>query len=206
MLFIFLLFIMGTSEKNPIHFSLNKFKSIQSYSATLYSDGNDEEEIILYSFKKPGFIRMDFIEPHKGATLIYSPVEEKVRLRPFGVFKPLVLTLNPTNSLITSARGHTVDHSDIGSLLENVNALSQKGSISILGEETIDGRTCSVVSVVGNEGETVDNLKRYDLWIDKKLRLPLKVIAFNSDGALVENVLIKNLQIDVQFPESFFRQ
>ena len=203
-LFITFFFISGMSNKNPINSALDKFKLIQSYSATLYSSGEDEVEIIHYAFKKPGYIRMDFIKPHKGAVLAYLPDKKKVKLRPFGVLKPFVLTLSPENSLITSTRGHTVDHSDIGSLLENVSSLSKKGTISIFGEEVVDGRSCFVVRVVGSDGETVDDLSRYDLWIDKQIHLPVKVQSFCSDGELVESVLLKDLRVNVPFPEFFF--
>ena len=147
---------------------------------------------------------MDFIQPHKGAALVYNPKTDNVRLRPFGIFEPFVLTLKPQNKLITSAKGHTVDHSDIGSLLQNVYLLYQKGTAVLIGEEQINGRDCIVLQIMGNKEETVENLHRYDLWMDKELYLPVKVKSFDVDGRLVEHVLINDLKVNVQFPSLFF--
>jgi outer membrane lipoprotein-sorting protein len=199
------LFVSGNGEINHIQYSLEKFKTIQSYTATLHSFSENETEIIQYAFKKPGFIRMDFIQPHNGAALVYNPKTENVTLRPFGIFKPLVLTLNPRNPLITSAKGHTVDHSDIGSLLENVDMLYQKGTAILLGEEQITYRDCFVIKVRGDKGKIVEDVHRYDLWLDKETYLPVKVNSFDGNGNLIENVLINDLKVNVQFPQSFFQ-
>jgi outer membrane lipoprotein-sorting protein len=199
------LFISGNSKIKIIQHSLEKFKSIQSYSATLHSFSGNETEIIQYAYKKPGFIRMDFIQPHNGAALVYNPKTNEATVRPFGIFKPFVLTLKPQNSLIKSAKGHTVDHSDIGSLLQNVHMLCQKGTTALLGEEWTNGRDCFVIKITGNKKETVDKINRYELWMDKKIFLPVKIRSFDAENNLLENVLINDLKVNVQFPRLFFQ-
>ncbi len=76
---------------------------------------------------------MEFIEPHKGAVLVYNPEKKEARLRPFGFFKPLVLTLSPDNRLIATPRGHRVDASDPGAPLETVKKLADRGKMAIMG-------------------------------------------------------------------------
>lgn len=64
--------------------AIENYQTVDTYVATLRSvkDGHVSEEIKYY-YKKPGFVRMEFITPHKGAVLVYNPETNKVRLRPF---------------------------------------------------------------------------------------------------------------------------
>jgi hypothetical protein len=85
----------------------DRFNALTNYTTLLDSEGEGGRNKIIYTYKKPGFIRMDFIQPHKGAMLIYSPIKNKVTLRPLSTwfFK---FTLDPGNRLITDSKGHMV--------------------------------------------------------------------------------------------------
>ncbi|MBI5213703.1 MAG: DUF1571 domain-containing protein [Nitrospirae bacterium] len=184
--------------------SLENYNSVESYSVTLRSKSDDSNEEIRYYYKKPGFVRMEFIKPYKGAVLVYNPSKKEVRLRPFGVFKSFVLTLNPDNSLIKSSKGHRVDESDIGALLKVVKRLKDGGKTKASGEENVGNRPVVVVSVEGEKDFTVNGIHRYILWLDKKTSLPLKVAAYDMQGELIEEVLMDDLQINTGITEDFF--
>lgn len=196
---------IAVAEGDAVTAALNAFSKVQSYSVTLRSGAGDgPKEIIKYYFKRPGFVRMEFVSPYKGAVLVYDPLKKYVRLRPFGFLKPLVLTLSPENKLVKSARGHTVDESDIGALLRMVSALKDIGETKAEAEEEVSGRPADVVSVIGAVGKTVDGINKYLLWLDKKTRLPLRVSAYDAGGKLIEDVLMDDLDLDVELPEGFF--
>ncbi|MDP2688578.1 MAG: DUF1571 domain-containing protein [Deltaproteobacteria bacterium] len=197
----------GGPAHGVIDEALRSFNELESYSVTLRSLGadKDEREIIRYYYKKPGFVRMEFEKPHGGAVLVYDPRSKKARLRPFGFFRSFVLTLDPGSSLIKSSRGHTVDESDIGALLENLKTLSEGGKTVVLREEEAGGRAASVVSVEGGEGAETDGVHRYVIWFDKKAHLPLKVISYDIDGNLVEEVLMDGMEVNPGLPVDFFR-
>jgi outer membrane lipoprotein-sorting protein len=136
---------------------------------------------------------------------VYNPEAKKVRLRPFGFLKPFVLTLSPDNSLLKSSNGHTVDESDIGALLEVVIKLQSHGKSDELGDVEVRGKTAVIVSVEGKGDFTVDNdIHRYHLWLDKETFLPLKVSAYDLKGELIEEVLMDDLELNVEFEESSF--
>ena len=62
-----------------------RFDTLANYQVTLKSTSAGAEPVeVIYGYRKPGFVRMDFIRPHAGATLIYSPASGKVTLWPFG--------------------------------------------------------------------------------------------------------------------------
>ncbi len=191
-------------QDDLIRSAIKIFEEIESYTCIIESFGNDEEEKIRYAYKKPGLIRMDFINPHSGASLIYNPNTKKVRLKPSGFFSFLTLTLNPSSNIIKSPKGHTVDESDIGALLTNVHKLQLNGNTEILGKEKLSERECIIVGITGEQEVTVNDIHRYILWLDIEIFLPLKVEAFDRSGALEEGILIDSLKINVQLPEDYF--
>lgn len=169
------------------------FQKLDSYRVTLVS----ENETIKYFYKKPGYIRMEFERPHKGAVLVYDPEKREVLLRPFRFWESFEMRLQPEDSLIRSEKGHTVDKSDIGSLLSNVKKLRDNGLVETSGEEDLGGRKTIVVEVKGSGSFTTDDgVNRYRLWLDRELMLPVKVKAFAASGELLEEVLMQDLEID----------
>jgi outer membrane lipoprotein-sorting protein len=202
---LFLLLALAAPPKDPLDAALESWRKVASYRVTLRSMSGSSAETIRYFFKRPGFVRMEFVEPHKGAILVYNPEKKIARLRPFGFMKPLVLTLSPDNSLITSSRGHRVDASDIGAMLETVKKLRGDGHSETLGQEPVGGRGAVVVAVEGEGSVTVSgNVHRYLLWLDAQTFLPLKTITYDSSGAMVEEVLMDDLEINVKLPDSLF--
>jgi outer membrane lipoprotein-sorting protein len=196
--------ISSALEENMISKAINAFDSLQSYSVTLKTLCCESDEEINYAFKKPGFIRMDFINPHEGAILAYNPQTKKVRVKPSGLFSFIKLTLNPDNGLIKSPKGRQVDESDIGSLLSKMDTLLFAGIGEVTSEEILNSRPCYVYEINGVKNFTVDDINKYKVWLDKELNLPLKVEAFDTLDVLIESVLMDNLQINTTFEEDFF--
>src|SRR5574340_540810 len=108
---LLLLCALASPPADPLDAALESYGHVASYRVTLRSRSGSSSETIRYFFKKPGFVRMEFMEPHKGAILVYNPEKKIVRLRPFGFLRPVVLTLSPDSRLITSSKGHRVDAS-----------------------------------------------------------------------------------------------
>ncbi|HEY6873548.1 MAG TPA: sigma-E factor regulatory protein RseB domain-containing protein [Geobacteraceae bacterium] len=203
--YLFLLLALAAHPGDPLDAALKECKKVAAYRVTLHSRSGTSRETIRYFFKRPGFVRMEFIEPHKGAILVYDPVKKEARLRPFGFLKPMVLTLSPDSRLITSSRGHRVDASDIGTMLETVRKLRGTGRSTPRGEEAVGGRAAVLVAVEGKGTATVaGNVHRYLLWLDAKTSLPLKMISYDMSGAVVEEVLMDDLEINVTLPDTLF--
>ncbi len=128
-----------TGAPDPLSSAIENFHTIKTYRVTIRSVHAGGEEHIRYYYRKPGFVRMEFIRPHSGAVMIYSPDTRRVRLWPFGAGNFPELSLKPENSFIRSLSGMRVDHSDVGTLFENIRALREKGSSEMFGEETMNG-------------------------------------------------------------------
>lgn len=172
-----------------------RFNSLNNYVTLLDSEGETKRNRIVYTYKKPGFIRMDFIHPHKGARLIYNPRENQVSLRPFATRLP-AFTLSPNNPLITDPKGHTVDRSDIGALIRSVRRYAREGSVTRLAPESVQSHLCPRLLVEGSE-------VTYLLWVHPELLLPVKVVKLYADSSQ-ETVFLRDLEVDGPLDDAVF--
>jgi outer membrane lipoprotein-sorting protein len=174
---------------------------------TINSRSDGDSQSIRYFYKSPGYVRMEFIRPHKGAVILYSPVTKKARVRPFVFLRSLVLTLSPRNSLITSPAGHRVDASDMGSLLKEASTLADQGRMAVVGSEKVSGRETLLVEVNGAGNSVVNGgVHRYLLWLDVRTFLPVRTKSFNISDEMLEDVVMDDLEIDPDLPDSLFEQ
>lgn len=171
------------------------FNALTNYTTLLDSEGEGERSKILYTYKKPGFIRMDFIQPHKGSLLVFNPITNKATLRPFGQWF-FAFDLDPGNRLITDAKGHTVDQSDIGALIRAIQVSGREGSVSPLPPETLENLVCPGIRVEGAK-------TTYLVWVHPKLRLPVKVVKLFGGGEK-EVVFLRNLVVDTSLDDTLF--
>ena len=181
------------------------FRALSTYDVTLRSSTASAEPVeVHYSFRKPDFIRMDFIRPHAGATLIYSPDTKTVRVWPFGFHRFPSLVLDPHNPMIRGPHGHQVDESDLGALLRNIRALQDGGDTRIVGEAMIGTRRATHIIVEGASSRAVAGVHRFQVWLDVTTALPIKVMSETDESELIETVVMDNLRVDVPLPPRFF--
>jgi outer membrane lipoprotein-sorting protein len=205
LLILLLPLISAHSAGDPLDAALARYRAVASYSVTIHSRNDDTVEKLRYFYKRPGFIRMEFIRPHEGAVLVYNPLSHEAKLRPLGLLKPFVLTLSPDNPLITSSRGHRVDASDIGGLLETARQLRDKGKITSM--ETADerGRRLVMLAVEGKAGVVVaGTVHRCILWLDAATLLPVRTITYEENGTMVEDVTLDGLEVNIFLPDELF--
>lgn len=189
---------------DPLAAAIEHYQTVESYRVTIRSFHADGEEHIRYYYKKPGFVRMEFIRPHDGALLLYDPNTQRVRLWPFGAGRFPEFNLSPGNLLIRSSRGQRVDRSDVGTLFENVRTLRAGGNAEMSGEESVDGHTILHLVVTGADGFAVAGVHRYELWMDTASRFPSKVISRDQQDAIMETVMMEDLEINVELPDILF--
>lgn len=180
--------------------AIDNYHQVESYAVTIHSTSANNNPHIQYYYKKPGFVRMDFIEPHDGAVLICSPMTRRVNLWPFGVGHFPKLNLNPNNSLIRGDGGQRIDHSDIGTLFSNIRVLAIEGTTE---SNPLDPYGMHI-TITGNKYSRDDDVHRYELWLNSKNGFPSKVISYNHQNEVIETVVMENLKVNIQLPEGFF--
>lgn len=202
---IFLLIHIASGSSNILSAAIKNYDNVRTYQVTLRSESGGDEEVIRYYYKKPGFVKMEFVKPHRGSVLVYNPASGRVRVTPFGFLPFFYLTLDPDNPFIKSSQGHRIDESDMGELLRSADELQQNGKTVMSGEDDMNGRT-ALRLVIEGEGEFhVGNIHGYELWLDRENLMPLKAVSFGAEGEPIEEVLMDDIEINVVFPEGFFR-
>ncbi|KAA0012236.1 DUF1571 domain-containing protein [Billgrantia pellis] len=195
----------AAAEDDPIAASLARVDALEGYRLTLRSQGERGEEIIHYSYRRPGYVRMDMESPYRGAVMIYRPDSGKVQLWPFGSPGGRAgLSLRPTNRMVRSARGHRVDQSDIGTLLRNVQRLQAHGSTRRLEPVALDGQRMQHVVVETEPGRAPGEVARYELWLDDETLFPRRVASYDRRGERLERVTLENVSFDPAFSPSHF--
>lgn len=190
---------------DPLSDAQERFDALHGYQVTLRStDAAGGREVIRYFFRKPGWVRMEFERPHRGAVLIYTPDTGRVRLWPFGLGRWPELDLAPDHPLLRNPQGHRADRSDVGALLAHMRALRAQGSASAPGGTELAGRPATVQDITGPAGGTPGAVHRYRLWLAQDTMFPLRVDSFAADGSLIESVDMGDAQIDAPLPERFF--
>ncbi|HEV3104696.1 MAG TPA: sigma-E factor regulatory protein RseB domain-containing protein [Trinickia sp.] len=181
-----------------------RFNALENYEVTLRSTpANGEPFECGYCYRKPGWIRMDFVRPHAGAVLSYNPETGKLLLWPFGFHTFPKLTLGLDHPLIQGPQGHRIERTDLGSLLANVRQLGASGSARVIGDESVGERAARHVVVEGGPGCAVSGVHRYRLWLDETTGLPIKVVSEDEHGETIETVVMDDLRVDVQEPKPF---
>jgi outer membrane lipoprotein-sorting protein len=203
---VFTVALLGTDTANPIQTAIDYYRNVAGYQLTLKSFSGGNSEIIRYYFKKPGYVRMEFVTPHRGAVLVYSPDTARAKLWPFGYKRFPSLTLSPDSRIIQSPTGQRVDRSDVGVLYQNVRVLQEHGSTEVVGIESVDGHEALHVAVAGGGGFAVGVVARYQLWLDRSNAFPLKVTSYDGRGGVIETVEMEDIKISPQFPDGFFKQ
>jgi len=206
---LLLLVMSGSASADLLDDALMRYSKVETYQATLRSSavpGGPFREIIRYSYKKPGWVRMDFRKPHNGLVLIHDPENNGVRLWPLEPKGP-DFSLSPDNGLLRSGGGERVDRSDIGTLLHRAIRLRESGNAQVLGEEEqVNHRDTVHLRVIGGAGEKVEGVHRFDLWLDDRTLMPLKVEAYDDHDAPLDIVLMDDLQVDVPLQDRAFRE
>lgn len=184
--------------------AIHNYHRVESYSVTIRSSGENGAQNIRYYYKKTGFVRMEFIHPHEGAVLIYSPDTRRVRVWPFGINHFPELNLSPDNLLIRGSGGQQIDRSDIGALFMNIRTLATGGTSEIVKEEYVSGRTDLHMVVTGADKFAVGGVHRYELWLDTGNQFPIKVISHDQYNTIIETVIMEAPEVNAQLPDRLF--
>jgi outer membrane lipoprotein-sorting protein len=195
---------LSASGADLLDLAIERFSTVDSYRVTIRSSHAEGGEEIRYFYRKPGLIRMEFVRPHAGAMLIYNPSTQRVRLWPFGAGRFPELNLSPGNLLIRSPRGQRVDHSDVGTLLNNVKALQRGGKLESHDEETLAGRPVRYIDVSGTSDFAIAGVHRYQLWLDASSLFPVEVISRDLKNAIIETVHMDDAEINTPLPDILF--
>ncbi len=192
-----------SGRADPIQYMVDYYRKIDSYQVTIKSS---QCNTLCYYFKRPGHVRIEFIQPFGGAVIIYDPDSKVARLWPLGYPHFPAFTLNPENRLIQNSSGQRVDRSDFGALYQNVQILQQHGKATLAESVSINGKNTLHLIVEGLDNFSIAGVHRFQIWVDQATVFPLKVSSHDVMGKVLEVVEFEYLQVNPAFPPDFFKQ
>lgn len=191
---------------DPLDEAQARFEALQGYQLALRSTAADGRvQQMRYFYRRPGWVRMEMIEPYRGLVLVYDPVAHRISLWPFGPERWPKLSLAPDSPLLRERHGHRVDRSDVGTLLARLRALRARGRLTPLGERALDGQAAAGWEVAGEAGASAGRAQRYHVWFARETLFPIQVQSFGPDGAAIETVEMRDVVTEPAPPEALFR-
>ena len=163
--------------------------------------GRQTEEFI-YTFKKPGQVRIDFQAPQSGTIIVFPDEEGKVLVRPWG-WRFLDLHLDPDSLLLANPSGHRIDQTDFGHLIRNIGRSMDGGRRGPL--EILDDDHVVKIRVMAEDHFREGRVTRYQFTIDKNTYFPAEIEEWTPDGTFERKITFRNLAIDTGVADTFFR-
>jgi outer membrane lipoprotein-sorting protein len=187
---------MGEAYQRVIDYQTRVESTVQR------EDGSLQTKKVLYTFKKPHRIRLDFESPNRGMVLVYPDKNGKAVIRPSGWARIFTFRFAPDNFLLQASLGQRIDQTDLGLLIRNIaHSLTdgRRGEMDVKeGEEHIR------ITVTADDHFREGVVTRYGFTIDTKLWLPIEVGESLPDGNLERKVFFRNLRVNIGVPDSFF--
>jgi outer membrane lipoprotein-sorting protein len=184
------------------------YGQVQDYQTRLVITGFGRDRAfrspqeLIYRFKKPDRIRIDFIAPHAGMTLLYPTSGGEVLLRPSGWASSLTLRLHSRSSLLEISPGQHIDQTDYGVLIANIRHSLTDMFLGELDAKTTNGQT--VLRVLSDNPFRRGSPTRYIFGIDDRLSLPVHVTEMEPDGRLRRTVDYRDLRINGGLSQTIF--
>jgi outer membrane lipoprotein-sorting protein len=185
------------------------YADVHDYKTNLTISGFGKEEEfktvqkLLYRFKKPDKVRIDFESPHQGMVIVYPDHDGKVAVN-FGSWFPFPsLRLNRNSSLVEISPGQHIHQTDFGMLIRNITSSMTELFLGDLKLEEDGNRL--VIRVLSDNAFRKGKPTRYTFSIDTSLWLPVAVDESTPAGVLRRRVVYENLRLNTGVSDSVFR-
>jgi outer membrane lipoprotein-sorting protein len=211
----------STSESSPISWDevASGYERLADY-VCLYEKieraiSKGEEQKIHLSFRKPFDVRMEWVDPQGSVTqtAVYRQGfnDGKVLARQNGVLGSLAgtLRLDPNESIALSDSQHPITEVGIGKIIDRLQHDATNPGIAshFGGEEVLDGKPAYKVEFTASGNEAVGGLvdaRKALVWIDRELKLPVKLELFDAADVLLERHCFKDVRINQKLGDKNF--
>jgi outer membrane lipoprotein-sorting protein len=188
----------------------NAWAGINDYTCIIesYIRKGEKEEIRTYDYRfmKPGWVRMKIIKgDNKGAVVVYNPTTKKVRARKGGILGVVKLTFDPTHKRVVSIRGHRVDRSHFGAILERWEDYFKRAEVEYKGVGDFEGKEGFLFEALNCDTLKYHGTYRELLWLDKNTHLPMGFEQYDEGGTLIHRVIYREIKWNVGLNEEDFK-
>ena len=181
------------NEIAKISKKINGYKSYQYKVKNItYKKNKRKENLILYNFKVPLNIRLEWLNPKKkrGQIAVYS--NGKMKAAP--AWLPFVIEMNPDSKLGMDDSNYPIYNSSLGSLLKQIVDDFDRIIEASVEEED---ETTVVYKIVNDTNTAI-------IKISKKNNLPIFIEQFDLNGNMIDGGYFENFEPNIEFDENFF--
>ena len=177
------------------------------------SDG--EQQTMRLSFRKPFDIRIEWLND-KGVvdqTAVYRQGfnDGKVLARQSGLLGALAgkLRLDPNDPLALSDSKHPITEAGLGKIIEHAarDVSDARVATHFVSEEVLDNRDAFKFEFTSKgEGDVnvLAGARKGVVWIDKELKLPVKVEFYDDANVLLERHRFKDIHVNTKLADKVF--
>ncbi len=188
----------------------NNWKTTKDYTLTLktYSlkDDKEEESIIEQKFLKPKWIYAKVTSgKNKGSVGVYNPITKKVKGHQGGLLKFIVLTLDPSDKKTSSIRGHRIDQSSCGTLVQRLINYRKNDEFTSICLSTYDEKPAYLFTAEIEDTSKLWGATKEMMWINAETLLPLHLEQFLANDKLVHYSTYWNIKINTGLTEDDFK-
>jgi hypothetical protein len=200
---------------NEIESSYGRIRTYQClYEKEERAISDGEKQTIKVSFRKPFDVRLEWLNGGKvDQTAVYRQGQNdgKVLARQSGLLGVLTGTikLDPTDKLALSDSRHPITEMGIGKIIERAqhDAADHHINMRLSGEESLDGRATYRFEFGATKSADVGGVpgsRRALIWVDRELKLPIKLELYDGSNVLLERHHFRDLRVDVNLPDKLF--
>jgi outer membrane lipoprotein-sorting protein len=184
------------------------YAKVRDYRTRLIISGFGRDESfqsrqeLIYRFKKPNKLRIDFIAPHSGMTILYPALDGKVLVKPSGWASLFALHLDTRNPLLEISPGQHINQTDYGTLIANIRHSLTDMFLGDLQVEVSPSETA--IRVLSDHPFRRGTPSHFIFVIDNHLSLPVQVTEVNAQGEPLLTVEYRDIQINTGVSETLF--
>ncbi len=164
------------------------------------------QESIFLRFKKPFMVYMKWLKgPHEGREALYvrGKNDGKVIGHEGGFFSFVTLRMDPNGRTAMRGNRHPITDVGIGRLIgivmENVRHAGRAGELraAYAGEQAVFGKdACRIVVNLPPDKDKGYYCKKFDIWVDEGLGLPIKITIYGWRGEVLESYIYKDFKLN----------
>ena len=209
------------SEASPITWNnvTSSYDNVQDYVCLYEKEeraiSGGEKQTIRLSFRKPLDVRLEWLNDRgkvdQMAVYRQGFNDGKVLARQSGLLGALAgrLRLDPNESLALSDSRHPITEVGLGKIIERAQKDTANSHIGshLAGEETLDGRPAYKFEFTATGNEPVGGLeaaRKALIWIDRELKLPVKLELYDTANTLLERHRFKQVRINQKLSDKTF--
>ena len=198
---------------------VESYEHVRDYTAAYEKEeraiSNGDRQTIRLWFRKPLDVRLEWLND-KGQidqTAVYRAGHNdgKVMARRSGLLGGLAGTvaLDPHDRLALQDSRHPITEVGLGHIIERVSDGIRRGQLTAapVRELLLDARPANRFEFEALSGRGVlgmEDARRAVVWIDRELKLPIKVEVLGANDTLLERHRFKNLRVNVGLTDKTF--